>query len=689
MQFDIYVCFPTLFFDSGAKEGLTISSPMITVAIANHLQYWIGKFMKLRITGYLALFMLSLGIFAGTAPTAYAEKSASYAQTIWRLLDYIAVDYPAAVQDGQIVSELEYAEMSEFADTVASGMADLPPTAAKSELLTQANTLKVSIANKTEASEIAMVAHTLANALITAYPVPLAPSILPDLSRGKALYAEACASCHGITGMGNGPDAQGMQPPPINFADQDRANKRSLFSLYQVIGQGLDGTAMQSYADLPPEDRWALAFYVGGLSFSQDDVREGEQIWQNDQEIRTAFPNLTAITQATVGQLSQNYGKTMAKALMAYLRKNPQAASSSTGTLLSLAKERLSQTLEAYRQGEHKRATKLALSAYLDGFEPIEPVLRVKDTPLMREVETSMIEMRGLISKNASITDVKAKIQDVTALLDTVETRLASSKTGNGASFIAAFTILLREGVEALLIVVAMLAFLNKADRPREVRFVHAGWVFALFAGILTWAAASTFISISGASRELTEGVGAILAAAVLVFVGIWMQGKSQAAAWQKYIRDKMSHALSRQSAGVLFLLAFVVVYREVFEVILFLIALWNQGNAIAILSGLGSAIAVLGIIAVVLMNYSKRLPITQFFLYSSYLMAILAVVLSGKGIAALQEAGWVGISQSTWLPRIEIIGIYPTWQGLIGQAIVLTTLLVAFWMNDRKRPAV
>ncbi|PHS23366.1 MAG: iron permease [Robiginitomaculum sp.] len=642
--------------------------------------------MKLRITGYLALFMLSLGMFVAAAPTAHAEKSASYAQTIWRLLDYIAVDYPAAVQNGQIISDFEFAEMNEFADTVASGMADLPPTVAKPELITQANALKATIANKAEASEIAMAAHTLANALITAYPVPLAPSTLPDLARGKSLYADTCASCHGITGLANGPDAQGMQPPPINFADPDRANKRSLFSLYQVISQGLDGTAMQSYAALPPEDRWALAFYVGDLSFSQDDVRKGEQIWQNDQEIRTAFPNLTAITQATVGQLSQTYGETKAKALMAYLRNNPQSVSSSTGTLLSLAKERLSQTLKAYRNGERKRATKLALSAYLDGFEPIEPVLRVKDSTLMREVESSMIQMRGLIGENAPIADVEAKIQDVTALLGKVETRLATSKTGNGASFIAAFTILLREGVEALLIVVAMLAFLNKADRPKEVRYVHAGWAFALVAGVLTWAAASTFISISGASRELTEGIGAILAAAVLVFVGIWMQGKSQAAAWQKYIKDKMSHALSRQSAGVLFLLAFVVVYREVFEVILFLIALWNQGNAIAILSGLGTAIAVLGVIAVVLMNYSKRLPITQFFLYSSFLMAILAVVLAGKGIAALQEAGWVGIAQSAWLPRVEIIGIYPTWQGLIGQALVLATLLVAFWMNDRKR---
>src|SRR3546814_18663929 len=98
--------------------------------------------------------------------------------------------------------------------------------------------------------------------------------------------------------------------------------------------------------------------------------------------------------------------------------------------------------------------------------------------------------------------------------------------------------------------------------------YVHGGWIGALVAGGATWLAATYLIDISGASRELTEGFAALFAAAVLVSVGIWMHGKSQADAWQRYIREKLSPALSRGSMWFLFLLAFVVVYREAFETV-------------------------------------------------------------------------------------------------------------------------
>src|SRR3546814_19056483 len=110
-----------------------------------------------------------------------------------------------------------------------------------------------------------------------------------------------------------------------------------------------------------------------------------------------------------------------------------------------------------------------------------------------------------------------------------------------------------------------MIAFRRKADRSEVVRHVHAGWVAALAAGVATWAAATYLIGISGASRALTEGFGSIFAAAVLLSVGIWMPAKSRADHWQRYIRDKLDKALSARSAWFLFLLAFVVFYRDVF----------------------------------------------------------------------------------------------------------------------------
>src|SRR5690606_23417907 len=128
--------------------------------------------------------------------------------------------------------------------------------------------------------------------------------------------------------------------------------------------------------------------------------------------------------------------------------------------------------------------------------------------------------------------------------------------------------------------------------------YVHAGWAAALSAGALTWVAATWLIAISGASRELTEGFGSLFAAVVLLWVGLWMHGKSHAQQWQRYIREKMQGVLTRRSGWFLFGLAFLVVYREVFETILFYTALWTQGNGGAVIGGALGAVVLLGLIA-------------------------------------------------------------------------------------------
>jgi high-affinity iron transporter len=268
-------------------------------------------------------------------------------------------------------------------------------------------------------------------------------------------------------------------------------------------------------------------------------------------------------------------------------------------------------------------------------------------------------------------------------LFGEAEVALAPDTSSGISAFLGALTILLREGLEALLILIAIIAFLRKAERPEVMPYVHAGWVGALLAGGLTWFAATYLVGISGASRELTEGFAALFAAAVLLFVGIWMHGKSQAGAWQRYIKDKLSHALSKRSAWFLFLLSFVVVYREVFETVLFYAALWSQGNGGAILAGGGLGAIVLAAMAWAMLRYSRRLPIAQFFSISSILIAVLTVVLAGKGIAALQEAGWLSVSV-VGIPRIALLGIYPTLQGVLTQLLTLAVLIAGFSYNRR-----
>ncbi len=188
---------------------------------------------------------------------------------------------------------------------------------------------------------------------------------------------------------------------------------------------------------------------------------------------------------------------------------------------------------------------------------------------------------------------------------------------------------------------------------------------------------------MSGANREVTEGVSALFAAVVLLSVGIWMHQKSLAGRWQQYLHAKVSAALTRRSAVFLFLVAFVAVYREVFETILFFIAMWNQENSTAILGGLVAGSVVLAGVAYWMLRMSKRLPIGQFFSISSILIAVLAVVLVGKGIAALQEAGWVGQALVA-APRIDWLGVYPSWQSLLAQLAVAVIAIGGFYFNAR-----
>jgi len=634
----------------------------------------------------LALALASLCLVLAS-PAAHAqEQEPASAQTAWRLLDYIGVDYPGAVAGGKIISAGEYSEMKEFAAQVETRIAALPDRPTKAELLRRAKELRAAIDRKSSGEEIAGASRSLSSDLLKAYPTALAPTAPPDLALGERLYQEQCAACHGTSGRADGPAAAGMDPPPIAFADRSRARERSVFGLYQVIHQGLDGTAMTSFAHLPNDEQWALAFYVGRFAFTDEDAARGEKLWKSDASLRARFPNLQALSQTTPSALAKEIGEDKAIALTAFLRRHPDAVAAKPGAAtLDIARTRLSESLAAYQQGDRRKATDLALAAYLDGFEPIEPILKARDAALMQRVELAMGKLRTSIAAGAPVSDVRAQIATINGLVDQAERAVSTDQASNSSSFAGAFTILVREGLEALLIVVAMIAFLRKAERTDVLVYVHGGWVAALAAGGLTWLAATSIITISGASRELTEGFGSLIAALVLISVGLWMHGKAQADAWQKYIREKLSAALSKQSAWFLFFLAFLVVYREVFETILFFVALWSQGGRMGMLAGAGSAVIVLAGIAWLLLNYSRRLPISQFFSLSSILMAILAVVLTGKGVAALQEAGMLGVKPLGGVPRIEILGLYPTVLGVLAQLSALAVLIVGFWYTARR----
>lgn len=637
--------------------------------------------------GHLVLrrFTTALLIVVAASGLAHPALAANNdVQVSWRLLDYLGVDYAGAVKNGAVISASEYAEMREFSGSVRQRITALPSNPAKPKLVSQSGELVAAIDHKADPSEVQAISKKLASALLAAYPVALAPPKVPNLARGTKLFNETCAACHGADGNAKTPMALKLNPPPIAFAERERADQRSPFALYQVIDQGLEGTAMTSFSNLPAQDRWDLAYYASRFAYPAALRDQGKKIWESDPAMRQSIPDLAALSGLTARDLAARIGPDKAAAVIAYLRSNPEAVASTASPLL-LARQRLKESLEAYRAGDGERAKSLALSAYLDGFEPVEGVLSAKDSSLLGRVESAMGELRGSIAKGEPADQVASRVAALNAELDQVESVLSPDGGNSTSTFIGAMTILLREGLEALLIVVGMLAFLRKGERPDMVRPVHYGWITALIAGIATWWAATSLITVSGATRELTEGFGSILAALVLLFVGIWMHGKGQADEWQRYIREKMGHALSRGSAWFLFSLAFIAVYREIFETILFYAALSAEGGTGAVLAGAAAGAFLLAVIAVLMLRFSRRLPIGKFFTYSSALIAVLAVVLAGKGIAALQEAGLIGIMPLAHFPRITMLGLFPSVEPLTAQLVVLVALAVGFAWNRRR----
>jgi len=285
---------------------------------------------------------------------------------------------------------------------------------------------------------------------------------------------------------------------------------------------------------------------------------------------------------------------------------------------------------------------------------------------------------------------VDAAYASAVDLLHEAKQQLGTANLSPTAGFISSLIIILREGLEAILVLAAMAAFLVRAERREGMPWLHAGWVVALALGALTWIVSSTLISISGAQREVTEGVTALVSAAVLLYVGFWLHSKSSTARWGAFIRSRMAGTAggigTKGGLGVA-LVAFLAVYREVFETVLFYQALWLQADGpgrSAVLIGLAVGAAGLVLLAWLIVRLSVRLPLSLFFGASAWLLAVMAVVFAGQGIAALQAAGKLPVNPVDF-PTVPLLGIYPNLQGLLLQ-VALVAVIVFGWLLMRSQ---
>ncbi|WP_332826057.1 cytochrome c/FTR1 family iron permease [Ramlibacter sp.] len=564
------------------------------------------------------------------------------AQTIIHMLDYVSVDYPEFVQDGKVLDEPEYQEQREFAKQSALLLEQLPQNGDKAALVAKAKLLVARVDAKAPGNEISALARGLAADVVRSYRLTVAPKQAPDLAKAAMLFQAQCAACHGAQGRGDGPAAPGMDPAPSNFHDDARMKQRSIHGLYNTITLGVGGTPMRGFGALPEADRWALAFLAAAMRTPVEQVREGEALWRQGTG-KQELGNFRALVTQQPGELAAQSPDL--DAVRSYLTARPQAIAAAAPAPLDFTRGKLAESLAAYRAGDRAGARQHAITAYLEGFELVEAGLDNVDAPLRRQVEDALMGLRSDIDAGKPADAVAQRIDKLQELLARAEEKLGAGDMSAVAAFTSSLLILLREGLEAILVLAAIVAFVRKTGRSDALPYIHFGWIAAVVAGIATWFAANYLLTITGASREVTEGVAALVAAAMLLYVGLWLHRRSTAQAWQAFIRDQVTTALGKRTLWAMAGISFLAVYRELFEVILFYQALWAQageGRRGAVLAGIGVAALLLTLLAWVILKYSARLPLGSFFKATSALLVVMALVFAAHGVGALQEAGWL-----------------------------------------------
>ena len=613
-----------------------------------------------RFLVWLMLPMLALCSFVVSANSPEGASQALH------LIDYIGADYPPTVDQGKVIDETEYREQLEFLAVLKGLIADLPERPERAELAQGVNALQTAIEQREDGAAVAREARQLGAKLAVAYEVSQAPVITPDPARGAPLYAQHCSVCHGETGAGDGPAGVGMTPPPANLRDAERLDRLSLYAIYNTLGLGVEGTDMPSFADqLDERQRWDLATYIAGLSADPGAAKADKTY------------NLADLARQTPNEVLAADGPQAAATFRAQRAQPPQVVRG-PGQLLDYTGATLDKSLAAYRAGDREQAYDLSVAAYLEGFELVESSLDNVDSNVRKNTEKALMAYRQALQDGLPVEQVEQRLEAAKVLLKESAGLLGSDGLSWSLSYISGLLILLREGLEAILVLAAILAFLRNTGQQSAVRSVNIGWGLALLAGLATWALAAYVIDVSGAQRELLEGCTALFASVMVLWLGVWMHDRRHAAAWQDYIKSSLVSGGGRFGFAIL---AFFSVYRELFEVILFYETLWLQAGPAghnAVLAGGATALVLLIGLAWIILRGSAKLPLALFFGINAALLCALSVVFAGHGVKALQEAGIFGTRPVPFF-EFDWLGIHADAYSLGAQAIALLAIIVLY----------
>ena len=593
------------------------------------------------------------------------------------LLQYVGSDYRGAVADGAILDEYEYQEMSQFTRILVEEHARLAPDG--SEVGKGIQRLATLVEEKQDPAKVLGLTRELVAAMTRELGVVTYPARAPSVEEGSKLYASACSQCHGVNGDGIGPSAAGQVPPPTSFRGA-RMKAVAPHQLYNAVGFGVAGTAMPSYEDaFSPSQRWDVSFYLMTL---RDDF--------SPRAPSTALP-VTVRELATLSddELSATRGLD-SEALDFYRSAVPETAEDE---LLRLAERKLEESYGAFQSGDRNRAVRLSVEAYLEGIEPTEATLLSLDSRLVRNLERELTQYRALLREGGEREAVAGRLDRIRALTTDARKTLAGTGTGFGFGFLQSAAILLREGIEAALLVALLLSYLAAAGLPELRRYILGGAVAGIVAGGLTWLLAQLLVETSTLEREALEGLTSLLAAAVLFSVSFWILHNADLKRWKSYIHDRAKSALGTGSGLALAAVSFLAVYREAFETVLFYQALWLRSGSTAggaIVLGLAAGLVALTAVIVLMFHYGKKIPLKPFFAITGILLGILSLVFAGYGIAELQKIGWVQETPLDWIPYVPFLELQPTLEGLSLQLGIFLSFLLSWFLagsDSESRP--
>lgn len=321
------------------------------------------------------------------------------------------------------------------------------------------------------------------------------------------------------------------------------------------------------------------------------------------------------------------------------------------------------------------------LSEFIILWPSVEGEVSISSATIYSDTENKMTAAQSyLLSSPPDLVKAQELISKMLSNLEPLADR--TSYTAWDAALI-----LLREGLEAILVLAALLAFVKRANNRAARNYVWAGaGVGLLISGVL--AAVLTYVisqAMSGSTRELIEGIVGLLAVLMMLTVGHFLHSKSSTQAWNNYLSKQVGGALQRGSLWSLFALSGLAIVREGAETAVFYIGMAPSIEPLQFVIGISGALIALIIFGFCIIKFSVKLPIRPFMLTATLLIYYLVIRFMGESLHSLQIAGLLPAHSNSWLPSISWIGAFPTWETTTAQLILVLFVLSQLYVGRTK----